>query len=223
MRRLDPRVKVCGAVGVAVWVALVEVQPLASMAAMSVGLLAVAGASRVRLSALAWRASGVLPFALVPLGLGALGGTLDPVRAIEIGARAFTAALAVALLSAVTPASALVAAASALRVPAPLVQTVAFLLRYLDVLGERAAAMRASAAARGYGPRSPRRFAAAGTMLGALLLRSLDRSERVHRSMLARGYTGTLPSLRPPRLRGVDWLAGGSLAVALAGSLFWLR
>ena len=56
----------------------------------------------------------------------------------------------------------------------------------------------------------------AGHMAGQLLLRSLDRSDRVYAAMQARGYRGELLTLAPHAMRAVDWLAlGGGLVVVV--------
>jgi cobalt/nickel transport system permease protein len=61
----------------------------------------------------------------------------------------------------------------------------------------RAAALRAPGG-RGI---PPRRF---GSMVGHLLLRTLDRAQRIHLAMSCRGFEGEVPLLRPLRLRLAD-------------------
>ena len=46
-------------------------------------------------------------------------------------------------------------------------------------------------------------------MLGVLLHRSLDRAERIHRAMLARGFDGTIPTLER-----LGWRLGDTLLLA---------
>lgn len=66
--------------------------------------------------------------------------------------------------------------------------------RYLSVLLQEALTMNRAIAARGYGRESfPLKMWA--TVIGQLLLRTVDRAERIHRAMLARGYNGTMPEL----------------------------
>lgn len=77
-----------------------------------------------------------------------------------------------------------------LRMPELIVQIMAFMIRYLDVvtadLGRMVVAMRS----RGVDPRSPRHWPALARTLGALFIRSYERGERVHLAMLSRGYEG---------------------------------
>uniref|UniRef100_A0A7C2JZX5 Cobalt ECF transporter T component CbiQ n=1 Tax=Schlesneria paludicola TaxID=360056 RepID=A0A7C2JZX5_9PLAN len=77
------------------------------------------------------------------------------------------------------------------RVPAALTVILNFLLRYVALLWEEHERMLRAQRARAGGP-SGRwdQWQAAGERLGLLLLRALDRAERVHRAMLARGWTG---------------------------------
>ena len=78
--------------------------------------------------------------------------------------------------------------------PELLVQIMAFMIRYLDVVtggdaadagGPRVTRLRAPAT------RASGRCIARSA--GALFIRSYERGERVHLAMLSRGYTGTMP------------------------------
>ena len=213
---LDPRVKLIIALALAVWVGLTPQSAGPALGLLLVGLVVVGATAQIPPATLIVRASGALPFVPVPGLLRALTGTFDAHALLMVGLRGYTAAMIATLLVSVTPFPELLAAAAALRAPDLLVTTTALVYRYLLVLRERAAAMALSARCRGYGPTSPDRLATGGAMLGALLLRSLDRADRVHRAMLARGYQGRLPTLRPLRMRPVDWVVGG---VALSGVL----
>lgn len=44
-------------------------------------------------------------------------------------------------------------------------------------------------------------------MVGSLFLRALERSERVHAAMVARGYDGRTRSLVEHVMRPIDWTA----------------
>lgn len=220
---LDPRVKLVCAGALALWVGLLPPGRELLLVFLGVGLVILGALAEIAPATLIIRASAALPFVLVPGLLRALGGDLD-LRALGgMAGRGYTAAMVAALLISVTPFPALLHAAASMGAPDLLVQTTALIYRYLLVLRERAAALVGSALARGYGRQTPQRFAVAGNMLGALLLRSLDRSERVHRAMLARGYTGRFRTLYPPRMRPVDWLAGAGVlgGVALSLAALW--
>ena len=111
-----------------------------------------------------------------------------------------------------------------LRVPSVLTQIAGFMLRYLEVVAGELRRMRTSMTARGYDPRwisQARPIAAAS---GALFVRSYERGERVHRAMLARGYTGSMPALHDDTATAGDWsLALTPAVLALAAALTgWL-
>jgi cobalt/nickel transport system permease protein len=220
---LDPRVKLVVALATAAWVALVPEPRIGLVGIVIVGAIVVGALAEVPPRTLVLRGSAALPFVVVPAAVGLLAGAFDPHRTVAMALRGYAAALVATLLVSVTPYSSVLAAASALGVPDLLVQTTALVYRYLAVLRERAQAMLASARARGWGRSSPDRVAVAGSLLGALLVRSLDRSERVHRAMLARGYTGRFPALREMRMRPADWLAAGAFAVGWVASVVAMR
>lgn len=220
---VDARAKWILAVGAAVWIGLLPKGQEGWLVVLIVGLLLVGVAARVRPDTLLWRASAALPFVVIPGLLRWLTGGFVAAEFAAMAGRGFSSALVAALLVSVTDVSTLLHAASALGVPDILVHTTALIYRYLQVLRDRAAAMASSARARGYNTATPHRFAVGGNMIGALLLQSLDRADRVHAAMLARGYTGRFPTVDPPQWRLSD---GVVVIVALGmgiGSLVWLR
>lgn len=111
-----------------------------------------------------------------------------------------------------------------LKVPAILVAILAFMYRYLFVLAdETQRLLRARAARSAALPGRPAggslrwRARVAGSMVGQLMGRSFDRSERIYQAMLARGYRGELLTMTPHLMRRRDWLtlAGALLALLL--------
>jgi cobalt/nickel transport system permease protein len=219
---LDPRVKLVTAVVLAVWVGLVPSGSEPLLAFLAVGLVVIGALARIPPATLWVRASVALPFVLIPGLLQLLGGTLEVFEVLAMGARGVVATMVATLLVSITPFPTLLASASALGVPSLLVQTTALIYRYLHVLRERAAAMASGARARGFGPKTPQRFSVMGAMLGALLVRSLHRAERVHKSMLARGYSGRFPSAAPMQMRLFDWSVGVFIVGGAGASLLWL-
>jgi cobalt/nickel transport system permease protein len=92
-----------------------------------------------------------------------------------------------------------------------------FLYRYLFVLGNEAARLVRARALRTFDRRGMG-FGAYSSMLGHLLLRTLDRAQRLHLAMLSRGFDGEIRVLRPLRLHGRDvafFLGWSSLFVLL--------
>ena len=77
-------------------------------------------------------------------------------------------------------------------VPKVMVVQLLFLHRYIIVLLQEAQRMHLSVTARGYGRKSfPIKIWT--NFVGALLLRSYERSKRVHMAMVARGFNGYIP------------------------------
>ena len=80
--------------------------------------------------------------------------------------------------------------------PRMLVAQLSFLYRYLFVLIDEGLRTRRARDFRGAAA-APlgRRLAATGGVIGTLFVRTLDRSDRIHTAMLARGYQGEPHSL----------------------------
>jgi len=104
--------------------------------------------------------------------------------------------LASLLLAATTEPQDIVMGLQRLRMPALLVQIMAFMVRYLDVVTDEFRRMRIARESRGFSARDPRQWPVLARTLGALFIRSYERGERVHLAMLSRGFDGTLPE--PP-------------------------
>lgn len=80
-----------------------------------------------------------------------------------------------------------------LGVPALFTTQLLFVYRYLYVLIEEALAMQRARDARSFG-RGSYPLKVWGTMIGQLLIRSFERSERIGCAMLARGFRGCIPA-----------------------------
>jgi cobalt/nickel transport system permease protein len=91
-----------------------------------------------------------------------------------------------------------------LKVPGPLVDMIGFTLRYVLVLADEAATMLTAQKARGLRAGSwtnIRSYRRIGQLLGVLLERSLERSQRIHLSMMSRGYHPDRPAIPEAVLR----------------------
>lgn len=102
--------------------------------------------------------------------------------------------LASLTLAATTEPRDLLAGLQRLRMPQQLVQIMGFMIRYLDVVTEEMRRMRVALESRGFSARDPRHWPVLARSAGALFIRSYERGERVHLAMVARGYTGRLPT-----------------------------
>lgn len=102
---------------------------------------------------------------------------------------------AVWLLSATTPFPAILSAMARLRAPAVLVATLHFMYRYLHVLRDELDRMVQARRARNFRRRGRLDWGLLSGLIGVLFLRAMERGERVHSAMRARGWDGTLRTL----------------------------
>jgi len=196
--------------------ALVGLAPLALLAALGVVLAPLSARVLARRLALA------APFALM-VGLGS--PWLERRPAVQVGAWALSAGwlgfavivlkvllsvTAVIVLTAWASAARLSLGLRALRVPTVLVTQIVLLGRYLDVVRREALSMRRARDLRSAGAGRARQPRVVAVMLGVLLNRSLDRGERIHRAMLARGFDGTMPALGR-----LEWRLGDTVLLAV--------
>lgn len=122
-------------------------------------------------------------------GIAVTGGVLSMLTLMLKGIFTLMASF---LLMATTPIEALCGALRAIHVPRFLVSLLLLTFRYLTVLLEEVAVMTDA-----YHLRAPRQkgidISAWGSFVGQLLLRSMDRAERLYQSMVLRGFQGDLP------------------------------
>ena len=100
-----------------------------------------------------------------------------------------------------------------LRAPEKLVQLFLFTVRYIDVLREEYHRSRIAMKARAFRPsNSLHTLSSFGYLLGMMLVRSMERSERVLQAMKCRGFVGHWPHMDDLRFNWFDW--GGLLLLA---------
>lgn len=102
------------------------------------------------------------------------------------------------------------------RIPKTFVVLVAMTFRSLDVVRRQAFLMQRAMTARGWLPRSLVSARSIGTMLGGLFTSSLAYGERSGLALEARGFSGTIPRLHPPRVRPTDFIVGAVWVAVLA-------
>jgi cobalt/nickel transport system permease protein len=78
-----------------------------------------------------------------------------------------------------------------------------FLYRFIFVLADEASRMVRARALRSFG-RGGMGMRVFTSMIGQLLLRTLDRAQRIHLAMRCRGFDGTIRMVRPWNIRGRD-------------------
>lgn len=205
VHRAPAHLKLLALVGFMLVVVATPRQAYAVFAVEALVLLGVVAASRVPPTYLAKRMVIEVPFAvfavLVPF---VATGPRTTVLGISVSEPGLVAAIALLLkgtigvlasltLAATTEAPDVLTGLQRLRMPDQIVQIMAFMIRYLDVVTAELGRMMVAMRSRGCEPRSPRHWPTLARAMGALFIRSYERGERVHLAMLSRGYTGRLP------------------------------
>ena len=103
-----------------------------------------------------------------------------------------------------------------LGVPEPFTAIAGFMVRYLELVAGNLRRMRTAMTARGYDPRWLWQTRPLAASAGALFIRSYERGERVHAAMLARGYTGSMPTLDERRPTAREWVVAAALPTPAA-------
>lgn len=217
VHRLDPRAKLLVALAFIIAVISFGKYDLAGLAPFFVYPVALAALAGLPPRALLVRLLLAAPFVLC---VGALNPFFDRAPLLRLGPLAvsggwvsFASILlrflltvsAALILVATTGMAGICAALVRLRVPRVFAVQLALLYRYLFVLLEEGSRLvRAVGLRSGRGGTVPLRVY--GSLAGQLLLRALDRAQRVHAAMCCRGFDGEFRLARPPRWRLADTL-----------------
>jgi cobalt/nickel transport system permease protein len=146
--------------------------------------------------------------------------------AVIISLKASAIALFVEPLLATAPFSSSVQAMARLGFPEAICQMLLLAHRYIYVFQHEAQRMHRGMRVRGFRKRFDlETLRILGNFLGMLLVRSFERTQRVHDAMLSRGYDGKLLWTVAFRATGMDWVKGVSWVAGGIGLLvldrFW--
>ncbi|MDE6541025.1 MAG: energy-coupling factor transporter transmembrane protein EcfT [Muribaculaceae bacterium] len=154
--------------------------------------------------------------------IGGLTVSRGWVSFVSVALRGMLAVQAVLTLTAVCGFADVCRELRAAGVPSFLTTLLQLVYRYMSVLLEELLVMGRARTARGFGRVSyPLRLWAA--MAGQLFLRSVDRAERIHRAMLARGFDGTMPRYTAAERHGAHGAGAVVWCVCWAAVLCYLR
>ena len=171
--------------------------------------------------------TGTTPLFTIPLGFGELTVYAEGLdRFLSIAVRSWLSVQMAIVLASTTPFPDLLVAMRGIRIPRLLVAIFGLMWRYLFVMADEAGRLlRAREARSGHsmqpglksGGTIPWRARVTGGMAGSLFLRSLERGDRIHAAMSARGYNGEIKSLPQPPVPALQWavLAAGVVLLAL--------
>ena len=221
--RVDPRFRIVAAI----LFALVVVA-LSSLVALGVAMcvaLALMFAARLPAGATLRRMAAVdgfilfllvmLPFTTpgqVVFTVAGFGATYEGILlAVEIGLTANAVILVLMALVGTLEPVVMGHALHALRMPERLVYLMMFTIRYLSVLHDEYLRMRAAMKARGFkATTSMHTLRSFGYLVGMMLVRAIERSERIMGAMKCRGFAGRFPMLEQFQAVARDrWFAAG--------------
>ena len=231
IKHIDPRVRVLAAVALAVPVCLIErlvVLELALGMGVLLAIVARVGGIQILRNLKDLNFFMLLLAVFLPLvvagspvfEIGALAWTREGLwKALLITLRANAIMIALtALLGTMEPAH-LGFALDRLGIPQKLTHVLLFMVRYIEVIHKEYHRLRDALRLRGFRPGCNRTtFRTFGYLIGLLLVRSIDRSERILDAMKCRGFRGRFYVLAPFRFAAPDVIftvAAGACAVLL--------
>lgn len=230
MAGVDPRVRLVLALAFAL--AMPLVQTPAALAAAVLVAVCIAAVFRLDVRSALKRLAAAEMFLLALLAslpFAVPGTPVFEVFGLEASAEGFARAgvLAVRISAALLVVAALVgglggqrlaAAMTGIGLPARLSTLLLMTLRYTATLADEYRRLRTAMRVRGFRAGTNRHsWRSLGYLVGMLIVRSLDRGQRVQEAMLCRGYAGRFPStdLGRPGRRDLAVLAGGLAAIGL--------
>jgi len=106
------------------------------------------------------------------------------------------------------------------KLPMLMVQIASFMLRYVNVVNDEMERMKVARESRGFEATGIKHWKVLATAAGALFIRSYERGERVHLSMLSRGYEGVLPQEHQHKINSSIWFT--SMIYPLVAALIFI-
>jgi cobalt/nickel transport system permease protein len=232
VHRLDPRAKIVAALVLIVVAVSFERHEISALLPLVFFPVALGAIGRIPAGAIFRKLMLALPFVLFvglfnPLfdretalrlgGIGISGGWLSFLSIVLRSALTLGTAL---VLLAVTGIPALGAGLERLGAPRAFVVQLLFLYRYLFVLGEEALRMARARAQRSFDGRGTG-IKATASLLGNLMLRTLDRAERIYIAMKSRGFDGEVRLRRSLRFTPTDVAFTAGWSVFFVVARFW--
>lgn len=223
---LDPRAKLLVTLGYLISILSLPLSGLSSLILSGVYPVITCAMGGISYTAVFRRSLLVLPLVLfigifnpifdrqIVLYIGNIGISAGWISFISIILRGILSVQAVLAMILTTGFYNLCRGMQRLGIPALFTTQLLFVYRYIFILLQEALNMQRAIAARSFGRKSYT-FRLWGIFIGQLLVRTVNRSERIHRAMLARGFTGTVSE----RLHSV-WKKKDSLYLVAWAILF---
>lgn len=230
---LDPRMRIVMTVLYAITVVgLTDLRVLSVALILSMWLLAISGLPFQKTVKRMAMMDGFIIFTLILLPFTMPGTPIFTLwgfdatweglwRATEIALTANAVILAVMTLVGSMEPVTMGHALFALKTPERLVHLMMFTIRYIEVLREEYLRLRTSMKLRGFRPGTNwHTYRSYGYLVGMMLVRAIERSERILAAMKCRGFSGRIVLLEEFRLTRTDILFALALCAALA-ALVW--
>ena len=229
----DPRMRiVIACVFAVVTVSLSTLPALIGALAVSIGLLLMSRLPIRRTLKRMVMMDGFIIFMLVLLPFSMPGDAMFTIfgfpaswqglwKAIEIGLTANAVILALMVLAGTMEPVTLGHALYKLRCPEVLVHLLMFTIRYIEVLREEYLRLRGAMKVRGFRPGTNwHTYRSFGYLVGMMLVRAIERSERILGAMKCRGFSGRLLLLQDFSMTRRDRLFAAMLFLVCIGLLF---
>lgn len=227
IHRLDPRGRIVATLTLSTAVVFTD-RPAIVVASLIAGTLLIA-AARYSAQQMMYRLSALMLFCIVLTAFMPLAPGTGPGFSITYSRELFQSAImisgkscavmlfVISFIGTIEPTS-LGHALVHLHVPRTLVQLYLFTIRYFDVLRREMQVMHTAMLARGFRPSVSRHtLKSYGYLVGMLLIRSLDRSERILKAMKCRGYQGKFFLYHHFHFKPRDaWFVTAALAASMA-------
>lgn len=171
-------------------------------------LLHVEGFLLLLFATLPFTVSGQPLFSVGPLTVSEEGVRRAALVACKVSASAL---IMMSLLHGVEPAR-LGQALRSLYLPEAVVRLFVLTARYVSLIRDEAVRLNDAMRMRGFRPRSNgHTWRSYGNLVGMLLVRALDRAQKIEEAMLCRGYHGRFPRLAEPTPARRDWAGFGAI------------
>ena len=145
-------------------------------------------------------------------------------QALRIGLKANAIVLMLMALVGSMESTTLCHALYRLKMPEALVHLLMFTVRYIDVLYQEYQRLRTAMTARGFHPANSRHtYRSYGYLVGMMLVRALERSERVLGAMKCRGFSGRIHIVDRMSFASIDARFAVAVLLVVAGLIFLER
>ncbi len=210
LQKIDPRIKIISAL---FFVFLVNITPFTkafSLIYYAFILVLAILLAKAPLLRLARKSLVSLPFIILFAFFSLFYHRSQPWFSVIIVVKAYLSILAMILLISTTSFSHFLKALQKLKVPVILVMILSFMYRYLFVITDELMNVRIAKDARTVGGSAWFHTKVLANIIGVVFISSYERSERIYKAMLSRGFDGTIRIMDDFKYRKRDYWFGFS-------------